>query len=83
MNDISDVRFVDSHTEGNRGDDNLNSICHEVVLYLDLCLNLHTSMKGCGIEVVVSELRRKFLGFLVAFISINNDFCTAQSSHLL
>ena len=46
------IRFVDSHTEGNRCHDDIQFLHEEVVLCPGACLGVEPGMIGCGLYVI-------------------------------
>ena len=63
MDDEAHVRFVDSHSEGDGGDNHVDSLHDEVILCLGACGGVHSGVIGFGSDFVGSEHFGEFLHF--------------------
>ena len=58
------IRFVDSHTEGNRCHNDIQFLHEEVVLCPGACLGVESGMIGCGLYVIGLQDGGQFFHFL-------------------
>ena len=64
MNDEAHIRFVDSHTKGDGGYDNINFLHQKVVLRLRAQCGFQSCMVRCGLDVVSLQNLSQFLHLL-------------------
>ena len=66
VNHIAHVGLVDTHTEGNRSDNNIDTLHEEVILILGACGGIHTGMIGTGFDAVCHQEFGQLLDLLAA-----------------
>ena len=66
VNHITHIRFVNTHTESNRGHDHIDFFHKEIILILCSCGRIHSGMIGTGINPICLKYLGKFLYFLPA-----------------
>ena len=66
MDNITHIRFVNTHTKSNGSYNHINFFHQEIILVLCSCSRIHSGMIGTGIDSVCLQDFSKFLHFLPA-----------------